>query len=71
MAVTSTQADDRVTDLLLPGTRWRNWGRVESANPSFIARPTSVDEVVAIVRYARSRNIPVKALPLSPLRQAS
>ncbi len=62
MAVTSTQADDRVTDLLLPGTRWRNWGRVESANPSFIVRPTSVDEVVAIVRYARSRNIPVKAV---------
>lgn len=48
--------------LLQPGTRWRNWGRVETANPEFIARPTSVDEVVAIVRHARDLNLPVKAV---------
>ncbi len=48
--------------LLLPGSRWRNWGRVETAEPVYIARPTSVDEVVAVVRSARERGLPVKAV---------
>ncbi len=48
--------------LLLPGRPWRNWGRVESANPTHIARPTSVEEVVAVVERARELNLPVKAV---------
>lgn len=49
-------------ELLQPGGHWRNWGRVETANPQYIARPTSVDEVVAVVRRARDLNLPVKAV---------
>jgi FAD-linked oxidoreductase len=48
--------------LLHPGHRWRNWARVESAEPVFVARPTSVEEVVAVVRAARERGLPVKAV---------
>ena len=45
---------------LKPGTPWQNWGRSESANPRHIARPTSVDEVVEVVRFARSHDLTVK-----------
>lgn len=48
------------TDLLEPGRRWRNWGRVESAEPVYIARPTSIEEVVAVVLRARELGLPVK-----------
>ncbi|MBX3310530.1 MAG: FAD-binding protein, partial [Cryobacterium sp.] len=48
--------------MLRPGHRWQNWGRVESAQPAFTARPTTVDEVVAVVREARDRGLPVKAV---------
>jgi FAD-linked oxidoreductase len=52
-----------VTALLVdPVTPWRNWGRVESSTPAFRARPTSVDEVQAVVREARSRGLTVKAV---------
>ncbi len=47
---------------LSAGRQWRNWGRVESAEPVYVARPTSVDEVVAIVRKARDLGLPVKAI---------
>jgi FAD-linked oxidoreductase len=49
-------------DLLEPGRRWRNWGRVETADPVWVARPTSVDEVAAVVRRARELGLPVKAI---------
>lgn len=51
-----------VEGLLLPGRPWRNWGRVESATPRYIARPTTVDEVIAVVQRARELNLPIKAI---------
>lgn len=48
--------------LVDPVTPWRNWGRSESATPAFRARPTSVDEVVAVVRAARERGLTIKAV---------
>ncbi|MCC6270263.1 MAG: FAD-binding protein [Microbacteriaceae bacterium] len=51
-----------MTNLLQPGGHWSNWGRVESANPTNIARPTTVEEVVAVVHRARELNLPVKAV---------
>ena len=48
--------------VLQPGKRWRNWARVESASPTYIARPTTIDEVVAVVHRAREINLPVKAV---------
>ncbi|MEO7147590.1 MAG: D-arabinono-1,4-lactone oxidase [Terrimesophilobacter sp.] len=47
---------------LLPGHRWTNWGRVESADPVWVARPTSVDDVVDVVRRADELDVPVKAV---------
>ena len=40
---------------------WQNWGRSESATPVEVARPTSTDEVVALVASARERGLRVKA----------
>ena len=50
---------------LRPGSRWENWGRVETVRPVFIAKPTSVDEVVAAVLAARERGLAVKAIGAS------
>ncbi len=47
---------------LTPGTTWRNWGRSESVRPLMMASPASVDEVAAIVRFARERNYTVKTV---------
>ena len=47
---------------LLPAREWRNWGRSESARPAFLARPTSTDEVRAVVRAARERGLTVKVV---------
>jgi FAD-linked oxidoreductase len=44
---------------LSPGL-WRNWGRCEEVVPRERARPTSGEEVVAIVRSARERGLRVK-----------
>ena len=52
-------------DLLRPGGSWRNWGRSEHSTPAFRANPTSVDEVVAVVRAARERGLTVKAVGAS------
>jgi FAD-linked oxidoreductase len=49
-------------DLLQPSSRWRNWGRSAAAEPAHRARPTSVDEVVAVVRTAAERGLAVKAV---------
>lgn len=48
--------------LLQPGTLWQNWGRSESATPQHIARPTSVDEIVEVVRYAAENGLTVKPI---------
>ncbi|MBX3091655.1 MAG: FAD-binding protein [Cryobacterium sp.] len=48
--------------MLRAGRRWQNWGRVESAEPVYVARPTTVDEVVAVVRRGRELGLPVKAI---------
>jgi len=48
--------------LLQPGTPWQNWGRSESATPQHIARPTSVDEIVEVVRYAADNGLTVKPI---------
>ena len=44
------------------GGTWRNWGRSASAHPELVARPTSVDEVIELVRYARDRGLRVKPI---------
>lgn len=41
---------------------WRNWGRTESAVAAEVAAPRSVDDVVAAVRRAEVRGLPVKAV---------
>lgn len=48
--------------LLAPGEPWRNWGRCEVAHPRHVARPTSVDEVVEVVRFAREHELAVKPI---------
>lgn len=42
--------------------RWRNWGRTEAVVPQRVAVPSSVDEVVEIVRRARTDGLRVKAV---------
>lgn len=51
-----------MTALLVPGSRWRNWGRSASSQVAWIARPTSPDEVVTVVRNAAERGLAVKAV---------
>ena len=48
--------------LFAPGRAWINWGRVERAHPALIARPTTIDQVVAVVHTARERGLTVKAV---------
>ena len=57
MTITSTRPS-----VLQAGKTWRNWGRSEEAHPVFTARPTSVDEVSSIVRYARENGLTVKTV---------
>lgn len=47
---------------LRPGTLWRNWGRSQAVRPAFMARASSVDEVVATVALARERGLTVKTV---------
>jgi FAD-linked oxidoreductase len=52
-----------VSDLLTdPVTPWQNWSRAESSTPAYRARPSSVDEVQAVVRAARERGLTIKAI---------
>ena len=44
------------------GSVWRNWGRSVTVTPQFIARPTTVDEVVSAVWFARDRGLTVKPI---------
>ena len=48
--------------LVDPVTPWQNWSRAEGSTPAYRARPTSVDEVIAVVRAARDRGLTVKAV---------
>ncbi|MEO8263498.1 MAG: D-arabinono-1,4-lactone oxidase, partial [Pseudolysinimonas sp.] len=48
--------------LVDPVTPWQNWSRAESSTPAFRARPTSVDELQAVVRAARERGLTIKAI---------
>jgi L-gulono-1,4-lactone dehydrogenase len=41
---------------------WRNWGRSQQARPQFVARPTSVEQVVEVLAFARERGLRVKAI---------
>ncbi|MES2094181.1 MAG: D-arabinono-1,4-lactone oxidase [Actinomycetota bacterium] len=47
---------------LAPGGTWRNWGRTESVRPLLTASPSSAEEVAAIVRFARERDLTVKTV---------
>ncbi|MCU1535438.1 MAG: FAD-linked oxidoreductase, partial [Glaciihabitans sp.] len=47
---------------LLAAPTWHNWGRSESSNPAFIVRPTSIDDVQAVVREAARRGLTVKPI---------
>jgi len=52
-----------VTDLVsLPSRDWTNWGRSERAEGFRFASARSVDEVVAIVTFARDNALRVKAI---------
>lgn len=39
---------------------WRNWGRSESSHPAFVARTSTVDDVVEAVAFARGRSLSIK-----------
>ncbi len=41
---------------------WRNWGRSQQSRPQFVARPTSVEQVVEVLAFARERGLRVKAI---------
>jgi len=45
-----------------PGTRWRNWGRSVESRPQFVARPTSVEQVIEVLAFAREKGLRVKAV---------
>lgn len=51
-----------VIEALQQGQRWQNWSRSETAHPAYCARPRTVDEVVAVVKQARERGLPVKVV---------
>ncbi len=45
-----------------PGRAWRNWSGSQHSRPQFIARATSVDDVVEVLAFARERGLRVKAV---------
>ena len=42
--------------------RWRNWGRNQQCVPAAVARPTTLDEVVGVVKAAAAEGRRVKAV---------
>jgi L-gulono-1,4-lactone dehydrogenase len=50
------------TTVLAPGAPWRNWGRSQHVTPAHTARPSSIEDVVAVVNAARERGLTVKAV---------
>lgn len=49
-------------DATARGRVWRNWGRSASSRPVLRSRPETVEGVAALVRAARERGVPVKAV---------
>jgi FAD-linked oxidoreductase len=47
---------------LLPGRRWRNWGRSAASTPAFLARAATVDDVVDAVLTARDRGLRLRPI---------
>ena len=48
---------------LVPGSKsWQNWGRSQRSAPKYVARASSVDEVVAFVLAAAGKGLRVKAV---------
>jgi len=44
------------------GVPWVNWGRTERARPAHLARARSIEDVVAVVAFARDNGLRVKAI---------
>lgn len=47
---------------VLPGRRWRNWGRSVQADPAFVAHASAVEEVAEAVRVARERGLRLRPI---------
>lgn len=60
--MTATAPEVTADALLRTTAVWRNWGRSEAARPAFRASPASVEQVQEVVRAARGRGLPVKAV---------
>ncbi len=62
--MTSPGAASISLDATVLGTpqRVRTWGRTASATPVGVARPATIDEVVAVVLAARERGLPIKPI---------
>ncbi|WP_307812213.1 D-arabinono-1,4-lactone oxidase [Lacisediminihabitans changchengi] len=58
----STETTQSRPGVLAPGGIWRNWGRSASSNPTWVARPTTVGEVVDIVKWAGATGLTVKTV---------
>ena len=48
--------------VIQPGRVWRNWSGSQRSRPQFIARATTVDDVVEALAFARERGLRVKAV---------
>jgi FAD-linked oxidoreductase len=51
-----------VTGLVASTKAWQNWGRSQRSTPKYLARATSVDEVVAVVLAAKAQGLRVKTV---------
>jgi FAD-linked oxidoreductase len=60
--VRATGSETGTPAFIRGGRRWRNWGRSEVARPAFVARATSIEDVVQTVRFARDRNLTIKTV---------
>lgn len=60
--MTGVRAQLGPSGVLRPGGLWRNWGRSQSAHPEFVARASSVDDVVETLAFARDRGLTVKPI---------
>ena len=51
-----------MTGLVASSKAWQNWGRSQRSTPKYLARATSVDEVVAVVLAAKAQGLRVKTV---------
>ena len=51
-----------MTGLVASTKAWQNWGRSQRSTPKYLARATSVDEVVAVVLAAKAQGLRVKTV---------